>query len=95
VGPVFSYYEFALDGVEGGQLPRLNDDEWKEMLETDDVTSLHPYWVLDIYGIIDPLYLPEFLNPVTVMLFASALLTVFSIYTKKFLKRRKPQNLRK
>jgi len=95
VGPVFSYYEFALDGVWEGPLPRLNDDEWKEMLETENVTNLHPYWVLDIYGIIDPLYLPEFLNPVTVMLFASTLLAVFSVCTKKFLERRNPQNLRK
>ncbi len=95
VGPVFSYYEFALDGVEGEQLPRLNDDQWKEMLETEDVTNLHPYWVLDIYGIIDPLYLPEFPNPFVVMLFTGTLLAVFSTFTKKFLKWRKPQNLRK
>jgi len=93
VGPVFSYYEFPLEGVEGGELPRLNDDEWKEMLETEDVTALHPHWVLDIYGIIEPLHVPEFgkLPLIIAFTFGTLLVATLTRFIRKSLNRRKPQ----
>jgi hypothetical protein len=74
VGPVFSYYEFPLEGVEGGELPRLNDDEWKKKLETEDVSGLLPNWVLDIYGKMEPWITPEFGNVAIILLFTSVTL---------------------
>ncbi|MCK4443414.1 MAG: DUF3160 domain-containing protein, partial [Thermoplasmata archaeon] len=38
VGPVYSFYEFPLEGFE-----RLNDDEWKDLLDSEDRPS-NPFW---------------------------------------------------
>jgi hypothetical protein len=38
VGPVYSFYEFPLGGFS-----RLNDDEWKELLDSDDCPP-DPFW---------------------------------------------------
>lgn len=84
VGPVFSYYEFPLEGAEGGELPRLNDDEWKQMLETEDVERLHPYWLLDIYGKIEP-FVPEFGSILLIILFTS--FTLVATITTRLIKK--------
>jgi hypothetical protein len=49
VGPVFSYYEFRLIGTK-----RLNDDEWKEILTFENITSYLPEWLKDVYGSGEP-----------------------------------------
>lgn len=38
VGPVYSFYEFPLEGFE-----RLNDDEWKDLLDSNDCPP-DPFW---------------------------------------------------
>ncbi len=38
VGPVYSFYEFPLEGFE-----RLNDDDWRGLLDSDDRPS-NPFW---------------------------------------------------
>jgi hypothetical protein len=89
VGPVFSYYEFPLEGIEGEELPRLNDDEWKEMLQAENNSELHPYWVLDIYGIIEPLFAPEFgsISLVVALIFSTLVNAITVKYIKKHRKR--------
>jgi hypothetical protein len=49
VGPVFSYYEFRLIGTK-----RLNDNEWKEILTFENITSYLPEWLKDVYGSGEP-----------------------------------------
>jgi hypothetical protein len=74
-----------LEGVEGGELPRLNDDEWKEMLKAENVSELHPYWIFDIYGEIEPLIFPEFGAFSLIIVFTFS--TLITITTLKFIKK--------
>ena len=77
VGPVYSYYEFPLIGTK-----RLNDDEWKTMLATEDRETYLPEWVKDIYGLQAPLFLPEHLS-VTILIAATAVMITAAVALSK------------
>ena len=74
VGPVFSYYEFNLIGTE-----RLNDDEWKEMLTWSNRTEYLPDWLQDVYGLAEPMPIPENLNFTMFVVLAVSTLTVLAV----------------
>ena len=86
VGPVFSYYEFNLIGTK-----RLNDDEWKEMLTWSNRSAYLPEQLQDVYGLAEPMPVPEPLNTtVFVALIASTLTAVTFMHIikakKKFIR---------
>jgi hypothetical protein len=68
VGPVFTYYEFGLEGT-----TRLNDNEWKQMLAWDNRTEYLPKWFGDVYAQAEP-WAPEY--PTSIVLVAVMTLTV-------------------
>jgi hypothetical protein len=74
VGPVFSYYEFNLIGTE-----RLNDDEWKEMLTWSNRTEYLPERLQDVYGMAEPLPIPENLNLTVFVVLMVSTLTVLAL----------------
>ncbi len=77
VGPVYSYYEFPLIGTK-----RLNDDEWKNMLEWENITDYLPTWLTDVYGYSDPYPAPEY-PQTTLLIIAFGAITVGVVaYTK-------------
>ncbi len=67
VGPVFSYYEFPLIGTK-----RLNDDEWKAMLEFSNRTAYLPSEIKDVYGLAAPI-VPE--NDTAIFLVSAVVMT--------------------
>jgi hypothetical protein len=81
VGPVFTYYEFALEGT-----TRLNDNEWKQMLAWNNCSEYLPEWSGDLYALAEPL-VPEFSN--VIALAAVMTLTITAIaFRKKVVRRR-------
>ena len=73
VGPVFSYYEFPLVGT-----TRLNDNEWKAMLNNYNRTSYLPQWSKDIYAL-ETSPVPEYASlilPTALMTIATTLVIV-------------------
>jgi hypothetical protein len=73
VGPVFTYYEFALEGT-----TRLNDEQWKQMLTWDNRTAYLPEWSRDLYAEAEP-WAPEYPNIailVVVMTFVAAIVAL-------------------
>jgi hypothetical protein len=61
VGPVFSYYEFPLIGTK-----RLNDEEWKDMLNWNNKTAYMPEQLKDVHALSVPLF-PEYPNTVLII----------------------------
>ncbi len=87
VGPVFSYYEFELIGTE-----RLNDEEWKEMLLSDNRTEYLPKWLKDVYGMSEPWPIPEYSSNILVVI---VILAVAMVMIKKITKVKNARNLDK
>lgn len=83
VGPVFSYYEFSLIGTK-----RLNDDEWKSMLDWGNHTEYLPVWFKDIYGTTDPFPTPEFPH-ITTVLIATMIITLATIVSRRIFRAKK------
>jgi hypothetical protein len=81
VGPVFTYYEFALEGT-----TRLNDDEWKQMLTWDNRSEYLPKWSGDLYAMAEP-WAPEYPN--VLMFVAVVTLTITAITFRKRVFRRR------
>ena len=81
VGPVFTYYEFALEGTK-----RLNDDEWKQMLTWGNRSEYLPKWFGDVYALAEP-WAPEY--PSTIVIIGVMTLTVTVALFGKRMKFRK------
>jgi hypothetical protein len=81
VGPVFSYYEFPLIGTK-----RLNDNDWKNMLNTGNRTMYLPSWSKDIYALADPVT-PEYTS--LTLLAAPAVITIVLTATKTIANRKR------
>jgi hypothetical protein len=81
VGPVFTYYEFALKGT-----TRLNDEEWKQMLTWDNRTAYLPTWLGDLYAEAEP-WAPEYPN--IIVLITTMALTVTIVALRTRMKRKK------
>jgi hypothetical protein len=81
VGPVFTYYEFALEGT-----TRLNDNDWKQMLTWNNRSEYLPKWSGDLYAMAEP-WAPEYPNVIVVAVVMT--LTIFAIlFRKKVFRRR-------
>jgi hypothetical protein len=76
VGPVFTYYEFALEGT-----TRLNDDEWKQMLTWDNRSEYLPPWTGDLYAMAETL-IPEYPNVIAIVVALTLTVTAVAIRTK-------------
>jgi len=74
VGPVFSYYEFSLIGTK-----RLNDDEWKQILTSNNRSAYLPEWLKDVYGMAEPWPAPEYPNTVALFTLMALTLTVATV----------------
>lgn len=85
VGPVFSYYEFELIGTK-----RLNDDEWKEILEFYNRTTYLPDWSQAVYARAEPVPFPEYPSGTMFTIFAVLSLTIFTLW--KGIKNKKRYN---
>jgi hypothetical protein len=75
VGPVFSYYEFPLIGTK-----RLNDEEWRGMLNWDNITAYLPEQLKDVHALAMPM-LPEYPN--TVLLIAVMVIALVVVAAKR------------
>ena len=76
VGPVFTYYEFALEGT-----TRLNDDEWKQMLTWNNRSEYLPKWSGDLYAMTEP-WAPEYPNVIAVAAVMTLTITAIAFRTK-------------
>jgi hypothetical protein len=81
VGPVFSYYEFPLLGT-----TRLNDNEWKDLLNSDNRSSYLPQWSKDLYALADPVT-PEYSD--LALLMVPMFVALVLVATKKMHKTKK------
>jgi hypothetical protein len=81
VGPVFSYYEFPLIGT-----TRLNDNEWKAMLNNYNRTSYLPQWSKNLYAL-ETSTVPE--NSALTLVLAPAAITIALVIAKRMTKPRK------
>ena len=81
VGPVFTYYEFALEGT-----TRLNDDEWKQMLTWDNLSEYLPKWSGDLYAMAEP-WAPEYPNVIAVVVVMTLAIPAI-VFRKKVFRRR-------
>ncbi len=82
VGPVFSYYEFPLTGT-----TRLDDNQWRDMLNNYNRTSYLPQWSQDIYGLTAST-MPEYPN--LILLAAPMIIAVALAATKRMKKPKMP-----
>jgi Protein of unknown function (DUF3160) len=76
VGPVFTYYEFALEGT-----TRLNDNEWKQMLTWNNRSEYLPEWSGDLYAFSAPI-VPEFSNVIAIAAVMTLTITAIVFRTK-------------
>lgn len=75
VGPVFSYYEFPLIGTK-----RLNDEEWRQMLNWNNLTAYLPEALKDVHALAEPIT-PEY--PSIILAVAFMTMTLIIIIVKK------------
>lgn len=81
VGPVFSYCEFPLIGT-----TRLNDNEWKAMLNNYNRTSYLPQWSKNLYALEAPT-VPEYTS--LILLTAYTTITITLVVAKRMTKPKK------
>jgi hypothetical protein len=76
VGPVFTYYEFALAGT-----TRLNDEQWKQMLTWDNRSAYMPEWFADLYAEAEP-WVPEYPNTAILVAVMTLIATMVALRKK-------------